>query len=102
MDVPVFNVLAARATPRICPLTTDAAVFHTMRTPRTRGASSHHLISIPHLAPAAVRPADPPASHAPQGPRERARVRSCVGMAVCAIEGAGPRGASGELACMSL
>lgn len=33
----------------------------------------------------------------PQGSRERARVRNCVGMAVCMIEGVGPLGASGEL-----
>ncbi|KAM3849549.1 integrin beta-1-like [Diretmus argenteus] len=33
----------------------------------------------------------------PQGLRERARVRNCVGMAVCVIEGVGPLGANGEL-----
>lgn len=33
----------------------------------------------------------------PHGLRKRARVRSCVGMAVCLIEGVGPLGVSGEL-----
>lgn len=60
--------------------------------------SSHPFITIQHLTPtvAALPPAFP-ASPVPQGPRERARVRNCVGMAVCVIEGVGPRGASGEL-----
>lgn len=33
----------------------------------------------------------------PQGPRKRARVRSCVGMAVSLIEGVGPLGVNREL-----
>lgn len=62
------------------------------------------------VPPAASRPASriqpPPSLHffrppflflVPHGPRKRARVRSCVGMAVCLIEGVGPLGVSREL-----
>lgn len=51
-----------------------------------------HPASRPHR-----RYFPPPPSPVPQGSRERARVRNCVGMAVCVIEGVGPLGASGEL-----
>lgn len=59
--------------------------------------SSHPFISIQHLAPSVGSPPPPPPPPVPQGSRERARVRNCVGMAVCVIEGVGPLGASGEL-----
>ena len=75
--------------------------FTGMRTSRSLG-SSHPFISTPHLAPSVGPPptSSPPSSllpPVPQGSRERARVRNCVGMAVCVIEGVGPLGASGEL-----
>lgn len=38
-----------------------------------------------------------PPSSEPQGSRERASVRSCVGMAVCVTEGVGPFAANGAL-----
>lgn len=56
--------------------------------------SSHPLHQHPASCPHRRYTSPPPV---PQGSRERARVRNCVGMAVCVIEGVGPLGASGEL-----
>ena len=53
------------------------------------------LLPPPPLPPSSSSPSSLPP--VPQGSRERARVRNCVGMAVCVIEGVGPLGASGEL-----
>lgn len=51
-----------------------------------------------HPAPSIAAPFPPSLPFlVPHGPRKRARVRSCVGMAVCLIEGVGPLGVSGEL-----
>ncbi|KAM7369656.1 hypothetical protein PAMP_010960 [Pampus punctatissimus] len=57
---------------------------------------THPTASIQYLAPTVTTPSSL-SSFAPQGSRERARVRNCVGMAVCVIEGVGPLGESGEL-----
>lgn len=53
-------------------------------------------ISIQHLAPTLSKHPLPPLL-VPQGSWERAGARSCVGMAVGEISGAGPRATSGEL-----
>lgn len=70
-----------------------STAYHRMRTSR---AWEVHIPSSASsiLPPPSVHPLLPPY---PQGSRERARVRNCVGMAVCVIEGVGPLGVSGEL-----
>ncbi len=68
-----------------------SVAYYRMRT--SRAWEVHIPSSASSILPPSVRPPRP-SSLVPQGSRERARVRNCVGMAVCVIEGVGPLGAS--------
>lgn len=93
----IFIYFSIKRIKCVFPYVSISLTFTGMRTSRAWEVhipSSASSISPPPSVLLLLLPPPPPV---PQGSRERARVRNCVGMAVCVIEGVGPLGASGEL-----